>query len=108
MKARFFQKQPPVKIIEKDNTAYVYICQDETEGYETYPDMEEGRTELHYYEYNYNEIIAPIDALPIEDMQDHPENYIYYTYKPEILDPGRRALEEIEKLKMAIERGVNT
>lgn len=106
MKARFAVQQPPVKIIQRDGTAYVYICQNETQGTESYPDMGEGETTESYYEYDYNEIIAPADALPLEDIQAHPEDYIDYTYQPEASDPGIQALEEIEKLKAVIERGL--
>lgn len=106
MKARFSQPQLPVKIIQKDGTAYVYICQNETQGQETYPDMGDGQTTETYYEYDYNEIIAPADALPLEDIQAHPEDYIDYTYQPAESDPGIQALEEIEKLKAVIERGL--
>lgn len=106
MKARFSQPQLPVKIIQKDGTAYVYICQNETQGQETYPDMGDGQTTETYYEYDYNEIIAPADALPLEDIQAHPENYLDYKYTEKIEDPGEKALEEIEKLKAAIERGL--
>lgn len=106
MKARFSQQQPPVKIIQKDGMAYVYICQNETQGTDTYPDMGDGQTTETYYEYDYNEIIGPADVLPLEDIQAHPEDYIDYIYQPEVSDPGIQALEEIEKLKAAIERGL--
>lgn len=106
MKARFSQPQLPVKIIQKDGTAYVYICQNETQGQETYPDMGDGKTTETYYEYDYNEIIGPAEALPLEDIQAHPGDYLDYTYQPAEPDPGEKALEEIEKLKSAIERGL--
>lgn len=106
MKARFSQQQLPVKIIQRDGMAYVYICQNETQGQETYPDMGDGQTTESYYEYDYNEIIGPADALPLEDIQSHPEDYLDYIYQPEASDPGTQALEEIEKLKSAIERGL--
>ena len=106
MKARFSQQQQAVNIIRRDGTAYVYICQNETQGQETYPDMGDGRTTETYYEYDYNEIIAPADALPLEDIQAHPKDYIDYTYQPAESDPGIQALEEIKKLKAAIERGL--
>ena len=54
MKARFTTQQLPVKIIQKDGTAYVYICQNETQGTDTYPDMGDGQTTETYYEYDYN------------------------------------------------------
>ena len=82
MKARFTTQQQPVKIIQKDGMAYVYICQNETQGTESYPDMGDGQTTETYYEYDYNEIIAPADAIPLDDIQTHPENYLDYIYKP--------------------------
>lgn len=106
MKARFSQQQLPVKIIQRDGMAYVYICQNETQGQETYPDMGDGQTTESYYEYDYNEIIGPADALPLEDIQAHPEDYLDYAYTPEKEDPGAQALAEVKELKKAIERGL--
>ena len=106
MRARFTAQQQSVKIIQKDGVAYVYICQNETRGTETYPDMGDGQTQEIYYEYDYNEIIGPEDALPLEDIQAHPEDYLDYEYAEKPDDPGEKALEEIEKLKSAIERGL--
>lgn len=106
MKARFTTQQQPVKVIQKDGTAYVYICQNETQGTESYPDIGDGQTTENYYEYDYNEIIGPADAIPLEDIQAHPGDYLDYTYQPEVSDPGIQALEEIEKLKAVIERGL--
>lgn len=106
MRARFSQQQPPVKIVQKDGMAYIYICLNETQGHETYPDMGEGQTTENYYEYDYNEIVGLEAELPLEDIQAHPENYIEYEYQPQKNDPGMLALEEIEKLKAAIERGL--
>lgn len=106
MKPRFTEQQPPVRVIKKDGNAYVYICQNETQGTGTYPDMGDGRTQESYYEYDYNEIIGPADALPLEDIQAHPENYLDYAYTPENEDPGAQALAEVKELKEAIERGL--
>ena len=106
MKARFSAQQPPVKYIEKDGIAYIYICQNETQGAETYPDMGEGETTESYYEYDYNEIIGPVSEIPVDDIQLHPENYLEYEYKPQASDPGVQALAEVQELKAAIERGV--
>ncbi len=109
MKARFTEQQPPVKIIQKDEIAYVYICQNETQRTELYPDMGGGQTQETYYEYDYNEIIGPVDALPLEDIQAHPENYLDYAYTPEEREgPGSQALAEVHELKAAIERGLTT
>lgn len=98
MKARFTEQQPPVKIIQKDGNAYVYICQNEAQGTETYPDMGEGQTQEIYYEYDYNEIIGPADALPLEDIQAHPENYLDYEFAENMktIEERLSALEQVQ------------
>lgn len=106
MRARFGLQQQPVKIVQKDGTAYIYICLNETQGQETYPDMGEGQTVESYYEYDYNEIIGPEAALPLEDIQAHPENYLDYAYAPQEEDPGAQALAKVQELEAAIERGL--
>lgn len=88
MRARFSQQQPPVKIVQKDGTAYIYICLNEMQGQETYPDMGEGQTTENYYEYDYNEIIGKEAELPLEDIQAHPENYLTYEA------PRKKTIEE--------------
>lgn len=98
MKARFSQQQPPVKIIQKDGTAYVYICQNETQGTDTYPDMGDGQITETYYEYDYNEIIGPADAIPLEDIQAHPEQYLNYEYTENKTDVDS-LIKRIEKLE---------
>lgn len=107
MRARFTSQQLPVKVVQKEEMAYVYICMNETQGTENYPDMGDGQTRESYYEYDYNEIIGPADALPLEVIQAHPENYMDYAYTPEEKeDPGTQALAEVQELKAAIERGL--
>lgn len=93
MKARFTEQQPPVKIIQKDEIAYAYICQNETQRTELYPDMGGGQTQETYYEYDYNEIIGPEDALPLEDIQAHPEDYLEYAYRDATMEERIAALE---------------
>lgn len=97
-KARFTEQQLPVKIIQKDGTAYVYICQNETQGQETYPDMGEGQTVETYYEYDYNEIIGLSEELPLDDIREHPGNYINYVHKE------TKANEDIETRVSNIEK----
>ena len=58
MKARFLEQQPPVKIVQADGKTYIFICQNETQGTESYEDNEEQIQET-YYEYDYNEICGP-------------------------------------------------
>ena len=108
MKARFSQPQLPVKTVTAGDKTYIFICLNKTQGTEPFPDMGEGKTTETYYEYDYNEIVGPTDKLPLEDIQAHPENYLDYEYAEKSDDPGEKALEEVEKLKAAIERGLTT
>ena len=107
MKARFSQPQLPVSVVKSDGKVYIFICLNETQGTESYPDMGEGQTTETYYEYDYNEISGPKEEIPVDDIQSHPENYLNYEYNPRSDDPGEKALKEIEELKLAIERGAN-
>ena len=106
MKARFSQPQLPVKTITAGDKTYIFICMNETQGTESYPDMGEGQTTEAYYEYDYNEIVGPTENLPLDDIQARPENYLNYKYADNTDDPGEKALKEIEELKAAIERGL--
>lgn len=108
MKARFSQPQPPVNVIRSEGKIYVFICLNEKQGTETYQDMGEGQTEESYYKYDYNEISGPEDEIPVEDIQEHPDNYLEYAYSPAASDPGTQALAEVKELKAAIERGLAT
>lgn len=102
MKARFLQPQLPVKTVTSGDKIYIFLCLNETQGIETYPDMGEGHTTETYYEYDYNEIIGPTDKLPLEDIQAHPENYLDYAPPKEPTDKWESALAEIEELKKQI------
>lgn len=106
MKARFSQPQLPVKTVTAGDKTYIFICLNETQGTESFPDMGEDQTTETYYEYDYNEIVGLTDRLPLDDIQANPENYLDYEYAEKSDDPGEKALEEIEKLKSAIERGL--
>ena len=97
MRARFGLQQQPVKIVQKDGTAYIYICLNETQGQETYPDMGEGQTVESYYEYDYNEVIGDADKLPLDDMQAYPENYLDYVYKDEASETVEQKLQTLTK-----------
>ena len=107
MKARFTEQQPPVKIVESEDAAYVFICLNEEEKTEEYPDMGEGQTTEAYYEYDYNEIAGPTNNLPLDDIQANPENYLDYAYTPEEKeDSVAKALAKIQELEAAIKRGL--
>ena len=96
MKARFSQPQLPVKTVAAGDKTYIFICLNEAQGTESYPDMGEGQTNGSYYEYDYNEIIGPEDALPLENIQLHPEDYLDYTYieKSPTIEERLAALEQ--------------
>lgn len=98
MKARFSQPQLPVKTITSGEKIYIFLCLNETQGTETYPDMGEGQTQESYYEYDYKEIIGPADALPLEDIQAHPENYLDYEFAENKMDADS-LIKRIEKLE---------
>ena len=104
MRARFGLQQQPVKIVAKEGIAYIFICLNETQGHETYPDMGDGETVESYFEYDYNEIIGKETELPLEDIQAHPENYLTYE------TPKKKAIEErlaeLEKSSEAINKAL--
>lgn len=106
-KARFSQPQLPVKTVAAGDKTYIFICLNETQGTESYPDMGEGQTQESYYEYDYNEIIGPVDELPLKDIQEYPENYLDYAYaQEEKEDSVAKALAKIQELEAAIKRGL--
>lgn len=106
MKARFMKQQHPVSIVRSDSKIYIFLCLNEQQKSETYEDPDGGQIQEIYYEYDYNEICGPEPEIPVADIQSHPENYLDYQYTPVPDDPGTKALEEIEKLKAEIERGL--
>ena len=108
MKARFSSQQQSVKVVQADGMAYVFICLNEQQGTESYPDMGDGQSQETYYEYDYNEIVGPETEIPVADIQAHPEVYLDYQYNPQPTYPGIQALTEIQELRAAIERGLTT
>lgn len=89
MKARFSSQQQPVKVVQADGMAYVFICLNEQQGVESYPDMGDGRSQETYYEYDYNEIVGPASEIPLDDIRENPENYLSYEYSPKPTSPER-------------------
>ena len=98
MKARFSQPQQRVKTITSGEKIYIFLCLNETQGTETYPDMGDGQTTENYYEYDYNEIIGPTNNLPLDDIQAHPEQYLNYEYTENKTDADS-LIKRIEKLE---------
>lgn len=112
MKARFMQPQLPVKTVTSGDKTYLFLCLNETQGTETYPDMGEGQTHETYYKYDYNEFSAPTGILDLEDIQAHPENYLEYVYTEQKEDPEddrvKNLEEQVNSIFNAIERGMNS
>lgn len=98
MKERFSQPQQRVKTITSGEKIYIFLCLNETQGTETYPDIGEGQTTESYYEYDYNEIIGDADKLPLEDIQAYPEQYLNYEYTENKTDVDS-LIKRIEKLE---------
>ena len=98
MKARFSSQQQPVKVVRADGMAYIFICLNEQQGTESYPDMGDGKSQETYYEYDYNEIVGPTDKLPLDDIQAHPEQYLNYEYTENKTDVDS-LVKRIEKLE---------
>lgn len=73
-KATSTVKQSPVQVSTVDNTTYVYIYLNEKEvKREAIGESESDSTQ---YEYDYNEFSFSKDALDINDIKEHPENYM--------------------------------
>ena len=106
MKARFGLQQQPVKIIRRDGIAYVFICLNEKQGTEVYPDIGEGQSVENYYEYDYNEITGAEVELPLEDIQAHPESYL--KYEPERKKTTEERLSEIENYLEAVNSALSS
>lgn len=107
MKARFQSQQAPVKTVQSGDFTYVFICLNEKQGTEEYPDDYEESNTQNYYEYDYNEFSGKTDLLLLDDIKLHPENYLDYVYKEDTKDEaGELALKKIAELEAAIERGL--
>lgn len=98
MKARFSQPQKRVKMITSGEKTYIFLCLNETQGTEVYPDRGDGQTTEAYYEYDYNEIVGLTDRLPLDDIQAHPEQYLNYEYTENKTDVDS-LIKRIEKLE---------
>lgn len=102
IKARFLKQQPPVDIRRIDGMAYIFICLNETQGTETYPDVGDGQAQETYYEYDYNEFRGKAEELDLEDIESNPEKYLDYEAPKEPATKLDKALAEIEELKKQI------
>lgn len=104
-KSRFMERQPSVKVVEKDKV-YVYICLNETEVTEENMNSEKSSTPVTMYEYDYNEIIEDIDILDIDDVKANPEKYLNYEKAVEKTDKERIA--ELEAMNAELSTTVDS
>ena len=102
MKARFSQPQLPVKTVTAGYKTYIFICLNETQGTESYPDMGEGQAQETYYEYDYNEFCGKAEELDLEDIESNPEKYLDYETKKEPATKLDKALAKIKELEKQI------
>ena len=99
-KARFTEKQEPVKIVERDKV-YVYLCLNGAQVKEENVKESETSEPVTMYEYDYNEIIEDLGFLDIEDVKANPENYLNYEKEAEKTDKERIAELEAMNSEMS-------
>ena len=104
-KSRFMERQPSVKVVEKDKV-YVYICLNETEVTEDYMNSEESTEPVTMYEYDYKEIIEDIGILDMNDVKTNPEKYLNYKKAVEKTDKERIA--ELEAMNAELSTTVDS
>lgn len=104
-KSRFMEKQPSVKVVEKDKV-YVYLCLNEKEVTEDHINGEESSEPTTMYEYDYSEIIEDVGTLDIDDIKVNPEKYLDYEKEKEKTDKERIA--ELEAMNAELSTTVDS
>ena len=84
MRARFLEQQPPVRIVEKEDKAFVYLCLNETVFEEPYNDGDSYAATV--YEYDYHEFVDDSENVDAEDIAQSPEKYMGYVPKTGTLE----------------------
>ena len=104
-KSRFMEKQPSVKVVEKDKV-YVYICLNEKEFTEDHTNSEESAESITMYEYDYNEIIEDIGVLDIDDVKASPEKYL--NYEKATVKTDKERIAELEAMNAELSTTVDS
>ena len=86
MKARFLEEQPPVRVVETEESYFVFICLNAERKTEIHDDQE-----TEYIEYDYAELHLKKGEADMEDIRADPENYLNYT------SPKEKTLEDTVK-----------
>ena len=95
-KARFDVQQPNVKVVSTADYDYVFICLNETQKNE---ETEYGS--LSYFEYDYNEIIEKVGVLDLNDIREHPDNYLNYMKEKELTNEEKIASLEAKNSELS-------
>ena len=98
---KFSTQQPKVKYYESSDRYYIFICLNESEIdviERNSNNIEETElSSVHYYVYDYEEIIEDKNKINIDDVQTNPENYLNYElviYKKEKVNQSKELLQE--------------
>lgn len=98
---KFSTQQPKVKYYESSDRYYIFICLNESEIDVIEPNSnnieETELSSVHYYVYDYEEIIEDKNKINIDDVQTNPENYLNYElviYKKEKVNQSKELLQE--------------
>lgn len=98
---KFSMRQPNVKYYESSDRYYIFICLNESEIdviERNSNNIEETElSSVHYYVYDYEEIIEDKNKINIDDVQTNPENYLNYElviYKKEKVNQSKELLQE--------------
>ena len=104
-KSRFMEKQPSVKVVEKDKV-YVYICLNEKEVTEDNINSGESAEPVTMYEYDYKEIIEYIGILDIDDIKANPEKYL--NYEKATIKTDKERIAELEAMNAELSTTVDS
>lgn len=104
-KSRFMEKQPSVKVVEKDKV-YVYICLNEKEFTEDHTNSEESSESITMYEYDYNEIIEDIGVLDVDDVKANPDKYL--NYEKAVVKTDKERIAELEAMNAELSTTVDS
>lgn len=92
IKAMTTEKQEAVQVSKVEDMTYVYIYLNEKEVKREA--LSENEKESTQYEYDYNEFKFSKDALDINDIKEHPENYMDEVKVVEKVHEASPTLEE--------------
>lgn len=93
MMAKFTEKQLPVKINHLGNKDYIYLCVNEREIDEKV-ESENVENIIHFYVYDYDEIVVLSGEIDYDDLNKNPYKYMYLKKRMEIYANIAKTCEE--------------